>query len=121
MVIKSYENAIKRLWDGLCDVYILQESTSKASGRTVQNEARLLHDEPCRLSYSNIASTNPQNEAAEVRQVVKLFISKDVKIPEGAKLVITQEGRTEAYRRAGKPAVYSVHQEIILELFKEWA
>lgn len=121
MVTSAYRNAIMKLWDGLCDVFTVTAVKDKDTGRTVQTETVLFRNEPCRVSYSSIASASPQSEAADVRQIIKLFISKDVKIPEGAKLVITQEGRTEKYRRAGKPAVYSVHQEIMLELVKEWA
>ncbi len=121
MVKAKYQNALKKLWDGLCDVFVLTADTNKANGRTVQKETRMLHNEPCRISYSSIASTTSQNDAAEVRQVIKLFISKNIDIPEGAKLVVTQEGRTECYKRSGKPAVYSSHQEVILELFKEYA
>lgn len=121
MVTDAYRNAIMKLWDGRCDAFTVTAVKDKDTGRTAQNETVLFRNEPCRVSYSSIASASPQSEAADVRQVIKLFISKDVKIPEGAKLVITQEGRTEKYRRAGKPAVYSVHQEVILELEKEWA
>lgn len=121
MVSKAYQDAIKKLWDGLCDVFVQEADTDKASGRTVQKEVIKLQKEPCRVSYSSISATSPQSEAAAVRQVIKLFISKDVDIPEGSKIVVTQEGRTETYRRTGKSAVYSVHQEIMLELFKEYA
>lgn len=121
MVKATYQDALRKLWDGLCDIYVLKAYTNKANGRTAQKETRILHNEPCRISYSSIASTASQNDAAEVRQVIKLFIAKDIEIPEGAKLAITQEGRTEVYKRSGKPAVYSAHQEVILEIFKEYA
>jgi len=44
-----------------------------------------------------------------------------VDIPEGSKITVTQNGVTHDYERSGKPAVYSCHQEVPLELFKEWA
>lgn len=119
--MKGYGNALKRLWDGRCDVYIYEESVDEATGRTIQRPVPVVKNEPCRVSYSTISATAPVSEASDVQQVIKLFISKDVDIPEGAKLVITQEGRTETYRRAGKAAVYIVHQEIVLEVEKEWA
>lgn len=121
MVKNTYENALKLLWKGRCDVFVLNADKDKSTGRTVQKETEILHDEPCRVSYSSISATTPESEAANVPQVIKLFISKSVDIPEGAKIAVTQEGRTETYCRAGKPAVYSVHQEIILEPLKEWA
>lgn len=120
-MVRGYENALKRLWDGLCDVYVYKEGVDEATGRTIQKAELTVKGEPCRVSYSTLSATTPTSEAFDVGQVIKLFIAKDVDIPEGSKLVITQEGRTEAYRRAGKAAVYSVHQEIVLELEKEWA
>lgn len=44
-----------------------------------------------------------------------------MEIPEGAKITVTQNGATKDYVRSGKSAVYSCHQEVPLELFKEWA
>ena len=117
----NYQNALKRLWDGRCDVYSYKSGTDRATGRTIQTETLIVRDEPCRLSYSTVSATAPASEASDVRQVVRLFIAKNVDIPEGSKLIVTQEGRTETYRRTGKPAVYSVHQEIMIELEKEWA
>lgn len=121
MVRNAYENALKLLWKGLCDVFVLKGDTDTSTGRTVQKEIEILHGEPCRVSYSSISATKSESEAANVPQIIKLFISNSIDIPEGSKIVVTQEGRAEIYRRAGKPAVYSTHQEIILESFKEWA
>jgi len=121
MVSNAYQDAIMKLWDGSCDLFVQEPTTDEGTGRTVQKEVLKLQNEPCRVSYSSISATSPQSEAAAVRQVIKLFISKDVIIPEGSKIVVTQEGKTESYRASGKPAVYSVHQEIMLELFEEYA
>lgn len=121
MVTEAYQKAIRKLWFGSCDVFVLKTTVTKATGRSSSKETRILQNEPCRVSYNSIPATSPKSEAAEIRQIIKLFISKDVLIPEGSKLVVTQQGRTEAYKRSGKPAVYSTHQEIVLEAFKEWA
>ena len=54
-------------------------------------------------------------------QRVVLYIDPSVDIPEGSKITVTQNGMTRDYERSGKSAVYSCHQEVPLELFKEWA
>ena len=59
--------------------------------------------------------------AAQVAQSVVLYIDPSVDIPEGSKITVTQNGVTRDYERSGKSAVYSCHQEVPLELFKEWA
>ncbi len=119
-MVNSYKNALRKLWDGLCDVYIRETIVNQANGRDEPVETCVLQGEPCRLSFTTISSTKENSEAALIQQVVKLFIDKDVDIPEGSKIVVTQEGKTGNYCRTGKPALYSSHQEIVLEHFKEW-
>ena len=106
-MVKSYQDALRRLWDGLCDVYVLETAVNKANGRDEPTEVQKLHGEPCRLSFSSISSTTEQDSAPLIQQSVKLFVSKTVEIPAGSKIVVTQEGRTTAYARSGEPAVYS--------------
>ena len=93
-MVKSYQDALRRLWDGLCDVYVLETAVNKANGRDEPTEVQKLHGEPCRLSFSSISSTTEQDSAPLIQQSVKLFISKTVEIPAGSKIVVTQEGRT---------------------------
>lgn len=120
-MVKSYQNALRRLWDGLCDIYVLETVRNKDNGRDEPTEVQKLHSEPCRLSFSSISSTSEQDSAPRVQQALKLFISKDVEIPAGSKIVVTQEGRTEAYSSSSMPAVYSTHQELVLVPFEEYA
>ena len=120
-MVNCYNEALKKLWVGLCDIYVLDSETDEKSGRTVQKDKMILHNEACRISYSNISTVDTNNEAAKISQTIKLFISNKVDIPAGAKIVVTQNGLTETYQRSGKPAVYSTHQEIMLELFRRWA
>ena len=117
-MVKSYQDALRRLWDGLCDVYVLETAVNKANGRDEPTEVQKLHGEPCRLSFSSISSTTEQDSAPLIQQSVKLFISKTVKIPAGSKIAVTQEGRTTAYARSGEPAVYSCQQDFWLSLFR---
>lgn len=63
-MVKSYQNALLRLWDGLCDVYVLETAVNKANGRDEPTEVQKLHGEPCRLSFSSISSTTEQDSAA---------------------------------------------------------
>ncbi|HBG1494195.1 TPA: hypothetical protein KPH48_002465, partial [Clostridioides difficile] len=48
---------------------------------------------------------------------IKLFISPDIEIKAGSKLIINDK----EYVRSGESAIYPNHQEIILELFKDKA
>ncbi len=62
-----------------------------------------------------------KGDAVTIAQVTKLFIAPEINIKAGSKLVITHEGVTTEYIRSGVPAIHSNHQEVVIELFKEYA
>ena len=119
---KSYAAAIKSLWRGKCTVTVRNnDTTDENTGRVVVGEVDTYTDEPCRISFDTVNATQPENNAANIIQSITLFIDRAVVIPEGSKITVTQNGATAVYERSGKPAVYSTHQEIPLEIFKGWA
>lgn len=119
---KSYAAAIKSLWRGKCTVTVRNnDTTDENTGRVVVGEVDTYTDEPCRISFDTVNATQPENNAANIVQSITLFIDRAVVIPEGSKITVTQNGATAVYEKSGKPAVYSTHQEIPLEMFKGWA
>lgn len=119
---KSYAAAIKSLWRGKCTVTVRNnDTTDENTGRVVVGEVDTYADEPCRISFDTVNATQPENNAANIVQSITLFIDRAVVIPEGSKITVTQNGATAVYEKSGKPAVYSTHQEIPLEIFKGWA
>ena len=121
MVSAVYKKAIQSLWNGRATVTVLNGVLNPANGRTEPKERVTVTDIPCRISHQTIRTTEPQDEAAQVAQRVTLYIDPSVDIPEGSKITVTQNGVTREYERSGKPAVYSCHQEIPIELFRGWA
>lgn len=119
---KSYAAAIKSLWRGKCTVTVRNnDTTDENTGRVVVGEVDTYTDEPCRISFDTVSATQQENNAANIVQSITLFIDRAVVIPEGSKITVTQNGLTAVYEKSGKPAVYSTHQEIPLEIFKGWA
>ena len=119
---KSYAAAIKSLWRGKCTVTVRNnDTTDENTGRVVVGEVDTYTDEPCRISFDTVNATQPENNAANIVQSITLFIDRAVVIPEGSKITVTQNGAMAVYEKSGKPAVYSTHQEIPLEIFKGWA
>ena len=119
---KMYANAIKSLWQGKCTVTVRNnDATDENTGRVVVGEVDTYTDEPCRISFDTVNATQLENSAANIVQSITLFIDRAVAIPEGSKITVTQNGATAVYEKSGKPAVYSTHQEIPLEIFKGWA
>lgn len=119
---KSYAAAIKSLWRGKCTVTVRNnDTTDENTGRVAIGEVDTYTDEPCRISFDTVNATQPENNAANIVQSITLYIDREVVIPEGSKITVTQNGVTAVYEKSGKPAVYSTHQEIPLEIFKGWA
>lgn len=116
-----YAKAVKSLWRGKCTVTVRSNSaTDENTGRAAAVEVDICSNEPCRISFTTVSATQPEDSAAQAVQSITLFIDRTVAVPPGAKITITQNGMTEVYERSGKPAVYSTHQEIPLALWG-WA
>ena len=121
--MNAHRRALEILWKDQCSVYQWTEVTDPETMLTDFQESPLLEDQPCKLSFETLTSTNG-DEVATAQQVVKLFLSPDVKVPAGCKIIVTRPNdmeRTFTYARSGEPGVFSNHQEIMLEPFRGWA
>lgn len=116
----SSRKAIERLYTGLCDIIDQQEIFDPETKQTSFESVTVAQKQPCRLSYSNISQA-VQGNAAAIQQVIKLFIAPEVVVKAGARVDVTQNGRTTSYKAAGQPAIYSNHKEIVLELAGDYA
>lgn len=111
--------ALERMYQGRATV-IEYQKVKDEWGMTNFQEVTVLEDQPCKLSFETLTSSTG-DPVATVSQSVKLFISPDVVIKAGSKIIVTQHGRTTEYSNSGVPAVYPTHQEIMLTLFEVWA
>ncbi len=118
---KAAKKAMESTYFGTLIVTEMQKVKDETSKLTKCDLVVTLEDCPCRLSFEKIQAVAQSNTAASVTQTIKLFISPDVVIKAGSKLTVTQDGITNDYACSGVPAVYPTHQEIMLELFKEYA
>ena len=81
-------------------------------------EMQSVRNERTKVSYGSLNTVGQTGTGATNRQTVKLFISPNVMIKPGSKVVV---GRN-AYKASGVPAVYTdTHQEIMLDMFDRWA
>lgn len=122
-MVNAHRKALERLWKDRCTVYHRVKVTDPKTKLTDFDEKPLLQDQPCKLSFETLNSTDGDH-VATVAQSVKLFISPDVEIPAGCKIVVTRFNdleRTFTYSRSGEPGIFTNHQEIILEPFKGYA
>ena len=117
--MNAHRKALERLWKDRCSIFVKEKVTDPTTKLTDFEEKPLLQDQPCKLSFETLTSSTGDPVAA-VSQAVKLFISPDVVIKAGSKIIVTQHGRTTEYSNSGVPAVYPTHQEIMLTLFNGW-
>ncbi|HBG5771228.1 TPA: hypothetical protein KQJ54_003910, partial [Clostridioides difficile] len=108
--------AIEMLYRDKCTIVEYQPIKDPVTKRTNNKEVIVLENQPCKLSYKNIVSAT-EGKVAKLEQTIKLFISPDIEIKAGSKLIINDK----EYVRSGESAIYPNHQEIILELFKDKA
>jgi len=119
-MIAAMRKAMESMYDDTCDVIEHQKETDPVTKKTGFKDTVVLLAQPCRLSYKSIPATG-DGDTASASQEIKLFVSPDVEVKEGSKIEVTHKGKTEAFKRSGKPAVYETHQEISLVLFDRWA
>ena len=116
----SLKNAIASTFIGSCCIIESHKAVNQDKS-TGFHEVMVAENVPCKLSFKNITKANQQNGAVSITQISKIFLSGDVKVLSGSKVIVTQYGLTTIYKSSGKPAFYGAHQEVMLELFEGWA
>lgn len=122
----AVKKAIEKNYDGVCDIIEYSYSKNPVTKISNKTETAAYCNIPCRVSFqlnnnSRLNITLSGDTSATVKQNIKLFISPDICIKPGSKIIVTQNGVTNAYKNSGQPSVYFSHQEIMLELFDDLA
>ena len=112
-------NPLAILWTGRATISEYQEITNEETYQSTFALVPIVQDEPCRLSHSRESTVNVSEGAPYVAQSIVLFIRPDIAIKEGSVIEVTQNNVTTKYKRASKPAVYTNHQEVSLELYED--
>ena len=118
---KAARKAIESTYEGVCSIVEYQAVTDTETKVTRHEEVTVLDNQPCKLSFEKLNAVVQTDTAAAISQGTKLFISPEITINSGSKIVVVQNGVTGEYSASGIPAVYTSHQEIMLEQFKGWA
>lgn len=114
--------AIESTYIGVCTIIERRDFRDEKTKITRKNkEISIAENQPCKLSFEKLNTAVQTDTAAKISQGTKLFIAPEIKIKAGSKIIVEQNGAKTEYFSSGEPAVYRSHQEIILELFKEWS
>lgn len=109
-----------KLYEDKCNVYEYVKE-KQVNGSTAHKEKLVQSDIPCRISFKTVTQLSENSQNAQQVQAIKLFIPPDIHIKAGSKLEISRNGAVTAYKNSGVPALYATHNEISLEIFKEWS
>lgn len=121
-LIPDTSDHLKLLWTDQCTISGKDKVTDPVTKITSFINKQLVGNEPCRISFAKTNNAaNGSGVAAGISQDIKLFIRKDLVIPPGSKISVIRDGVTVDYKQSGQPAVFTSHQEISLNLFKEMA
>lgn len=115
------KKAIEATYTDRCTAVEHKKTINKETKLAGWEDVEVFQNQPCRLSFQSVMSTQQEGAAEEMIQSVKLFLPPGIAIKEGSKVTVTREGREFVYTSSGVPALYPTHQEIMLELFKGWA
>ena len=113
--------AIESTFRGVASVYVYDTVKDEKTKLQRSGEVCVLTDVPCKVSFESNTSAAQTETAAKLAQSIRVFVSPDVDIKPGSKLLVQQNGATTAYKCTGQPAIYPTHREYNLELFKGWA
>ncbi len=120
-VVDIYKS-LEKLWTSKIDIIIYEPFVLGDSKITKYKEKVLHKDIPCKVSYRGLGTTkdlgvaNALEVGFEVTKRVKIFLSKDIDIPEGSKIVLKQGDKTFVYERSGSPSFFTYHQEVYIEM-----
>ena len=116
-------NPIEMLWKDTCTIYKKDKIKNEQTKITEFSEVAIFEDIPCKLSFESLNSNSEDNVAA-ISQGVKLFLSSEIVIPSGSKIVVRRFNSIERefiYSKSGEAGVFTNHQEIPLSEWKGYA
>lgn len=116
-----YRRAMEATYDGSCRIYGMRAVKDPETKVTRQEETLVKEGIPCHLSFSSTAPASGSDTVTAAMQTIKLFLAPELVVPPGSRVEVAQQGRTESYGQSGKAAVYSSHQEIVLEIWEGYA
>lgn len=108
------------LWTDTCTITRQVKQKNEETALTESVDEVIAENQPCRISFrsSSIANAVP---AAKAPQETKLFLTNEITVPAGCKVVVSRNNKQGVFAYSSEAAVYSTHQEITLEKVERWA
>lgn len=121
---RAFERAkktLERLYKDSCTIYEEQEVTDEDTNITSTDTVAVIDNQPCKISFENLSTTSEDENVAEKKIAVKLFLAPEIDVKPGSTIEVTHNGETVRYSNSGVAGKFYTHQEINLELEERWA
>lgn len=112
--------SLKRILGDICSVSVLEQVENEETGRIENAETLIFEDVPCYFISKSSSSYVKNNYVPSATNNGVLIVERNIQIPMGSKITVTQNGETTDYSYAGIPTVYSCHREIPVAIFERW-
>lgn len=116
----TIRKALELGYYGLCDILEFREIINLDKSSSFE-EIIVEKDVPCKLSYGTTSNSKDTSIASTVTQQNVLFLSPDINVKTGSKIIVRQFNTNQTFENSGEPMMFPTHQQIYLKLFDEWA
>lgn len=115
MDISSARPAIESLYFDRATIIEYRNVIDPDTYQTRVEEVVICEDLPCKLSH--VFTNYVKDGVVDSKTLVsKIFISPDIEVKAGCKIIVTGRGVTNTYKNSGESARFTNHQEIKLLL-----
>lgn len=121
MNISIARSAVESLYFDRATIIEYQSVFNPEDCFTGVQELVVCENQPCKVSHVSARQAYDGAASDGIRLVTKLFISPDIVVKAGSKIIVTRKGIQTVYRNSGKPARYYNHQEITIQLWEDKA
>lgn len=115
------KRAVEMLYADSCSIYEGTEHFSEITKQTSFVWEEVAAGVPCRISFGSAVPAAVGDAVTAISQTIKLFLTPDIRVKPGSRIVVTRGGSTTEYRASGQPALYTSHQEVLLELLEGYS
>lgn len=122
-MVEKLKKALEPFYIDRCTVY--EKKAVTREGRTQFEKSVKYARVPCRMSAKAYLfgenAAKERDNLLDINKRVKLFLPCEYFIEPGSIIEIESRGRTRIYAKSGEMSCYSVHNEVMVELLKNYA
>lgn len=122
-MVEKVKKAIAPFYTDKCTVY--EKRAVNVNGRTRFEQIVKYENIPCRISSKaylfgeNAASES--NNMLKLSKKTRLFLPTEYTIDPGSIIEVTTRGHKKAFAKSGDMSFYDTHNEVMVELLKNYA